>query len=90
MSFGEPFADEPLPAWLREEVLSKHISKTGPHSAIEPGMYTDADDPEYPRMPARIKDRASLRQWIDGYDTAIRFTDLQIAASICRLKAAGV
>ena len=90
LAFGEPFAGEPLPAWLTDEVLARHIAKTGPHSASEPGMYTDADDPAYPRMPARIGDRATLRQWIDGYDTAIRFTDMQVAKVIALLKSAGV
>lgn len=90
MSFGEPFADQPLPAWLTDAVLAGHMAKTGPHTASDLGMYADADDPAYPRVPARISDRRSLRQWIDGYDTAIRFTDLQIAAVISRLKAAGV
>lgn len=90
LDFGEPFAAEPLPAWLTDDVLARHINKTGPHSASEPGMYTDADDPLFPRMPARIRDQRTLRQWIDGYDTAIRFTDTQIARVVDLLKAAGV
>ena len=44
--FGEPFKDEPLPAWLTEEVRQKHWNSCGPHSAQEvmgfvPGPYED-------------------------------------------------
>ncbi|MEC8819876.1 MAG: sulfatase, partial [Pseudomonadota bacterium] len=34
-SFGEPFADQPLPSWLTEEVRSAHWQGAGPHSARE-------------------------------------------------------
>jgi arylsulfatase A-like enzyme len=34
-SFGEPFKDSPLPAWLTEDVRRKHWEGVGPHSARE-------------------------------------------------------
>jgi choline-sulfatase len=56
-------------------------------------MYGDAGagpDGSHPRVPPRITDRASLKQWIDGYDTAIRFVDDAIARIVAILKQAGV
>lgn len=89
-SYGNPFENEPLPAWFTDEMLERHKHVTGPHTAMDLGMYGDAADARFPRMPARIEDRASLKQWIDGYDTAIRYVDDRIAAIIDKLKADGV
>jgi choline-sulfatase len=89
-SYGNPFENDPLPDWFTDELIHRHTRKTGPHSASDLGMFVDADDPKYPRVPARITDRASLRRWIDGYDTAIRYVDDQVAAIVTMLKEAGV
>ncbi|NKB70431.1 MAG: sulfatase-like hydrolase/transferase [Candidatus Latescibacteria bacterium] len=88
--YGEPFAGEPLPEWITDEVIERHGRKTGPHSAQDIYMYHDREDPAYPRHPGRIDDRASLRRMIDGYDTAIRYVDDQIAQILAGLAAQGV
>jgi len=90
LEYGDPFKDEPLPAWITDEVLASHIKKTGPHSASDLGMYADNPEGKFPRIPKRIIDRETLAQWINGYDTAIKYVDDQIALIIERLKAAGV
>jgi len=89
-SYGNPFKDAPLPDWLTDKTLAKHIHKTGPHSATDLGMYGDAANPKFPRVPARISDRATLKQYFDGYDTAVRYVDDQIRCIIDKLKSAGV
>ncbi|MEX0885570.1 MAG: sulfatase [Phycisphaeraceae bacterium] len=90
-SYGEPFADEPLPAWLDDDALiQRHVNKTGPHSAQDLGMYGDINAEYWTRLPERITDRASLTKWINGYDTAIRYVDDCIARIVDKLKAAGV
>ncbi|MEM9882538.1 MAG: sulfatase [Planctomycetota bacterium] len=90
-SYGEPFADSPLPERFTDPtVLEKHVARGGPHSAQDPGMYGDNNAEKYPRLPRRITDRDSLKQWIDGYDTAIRYVDDAIARVVQKLKAAGV
>jgi choline-sulfatase len=89
-SYPNPFEDEPVADWFTDELIASHIKKTGPHSAQDIGMYGDATDARYPRVPARVTDRASLKQWIDGYDTAIRYVDDQIAWMIRHLKQAGI
>jgi arylsulfatase A-like enzyme len=93
-SYGDPFKDDPLPAWLEDEaVLSRHTRKTGPHSAQDIGMYdgepfNTADN--FPRQPWTITDRSALRAMLDGYDTAIRYADEHIGRIVAHLKSAGV
>ena len=50
---GEPFADDPIPAWLTEDVWKSHWEGCGPHGAQEVNGYdtdrtTFADD--YPTL----------------------------------------
>lgn len=88
--YGEPFADDPLPEWLTDDVLERHIATGGPHTALDIGMYSDDVPEEFPRYIGSIKDRASLRKIIDGYDTGIRYVDDRIARIVAALKKAGV
>ncbi len=48
-SYGDPFADAPLPPWLTEEVRAQHWSRPGPHSPQEATGY----DPR--ELPAMLK-----------------------------------
>lgn len=89
-SYGNPFEKEPVADWFTDEVLARHVKKTGPHSALDLGMYGDEDAQRYPRLPVRVTDQASLKKWIDGYDTAIRYVDDQIRWMVDQLKAVGV
>ena len=89
-TYPNPFADDPLPEWLTEEVFARHFEKVGPHSAREISMFDANPDPRYPKHPGELKDRADLRQMIDGYDTGVRFVDDQVGRIIQWLKEAGV
>ncbi|MCC5850521.1 MAG: sulfatase [Verrucomicrobia bacterium] len=89
-SYGEPFKDEPLPAWITEEVWREHLKMAGPHKANEINMFDDREDPRFPRHPGSLRTREDLRRMFDGYDTAIRYVDDQIGQLIFRLKQAGV
>ncbi|HEX4124532.1 MAG TPA: sulfatase [Tepidisphaeraceae bacterium] len=104
LEYGNPFADEPIDPWITPQVLAQHIRHTGPHSALDLGMFDshvnlvmswngpdrDAAARVYPRVPDAITDATSLRQWIDGYDVAIHYVDYQIAKIVAALKKAGV
>jgi choline-sulfatase len=90
MDYGNPFEDVPLPDWWPDEMLDQHVKRAGPHSAQDLGMFLDNDIETYPRLPLRITDRATLKQWIDGYDTAIRYVDDMIGRIVAKLKDAGV
>lgn len=91
LSYGEPFADAPLPAWLDDPALIKrHNAMTGPRTSLDVNMRTHKQDPLYPRHPPAITDQASMRRMIDGYDTAIRYVDDQLKLIVDQLKQAGV
>ncbi len=89
-AFGDPFKDDPLPAWLTDDVVAAHQSAVGPHTAWEVNMYDDAESPKFPRHPGRVKDRASLRRLIDGYDCGVRYMDDHIGRLLAALEAQGV
>ena len=88
--YGNPFADDPVADWFTDELLARHLKRGGPHSAQDLGMYVDSDTENYPRTPARITDRDSLKKWIDGYDTAVRYVDDAVGRLFDRLREAGV
>ena len=90
-AFGNPFANDPLPAWLdSEELIEHHRRKTGPHSAQDVAMYDDREDPDYPRHPGKISNLADMRRLIDGYDTGVRYADDQVGRIVRHLKEAGL
>ena len=88
--FGNPFADEPLPEWLTEEVLQAHLKMVGPHKPLEIAMYDDREDPKYPRHPGKITDMDGLRKMIDGYDCGIRYLDTHVGRILDFLEEQGV
>lgn len=90
LGYPNPFENEPIADWLNEDLLAKHMKKTGPHSCSDLGMYSDNNIKDFPRQPLRVTDMDSLKQWIDGYDIAIRYVDDQIKWMIEKLKAEGV
>lgn len=88
---GNPFATEPIPAWLNDEaVLAEHCKAAGPHSAQDLWMYEGGERAEWPRQPGSITDMESLHRQIDGYDTGVFWTDHYIGRIIASLKDAGV
>ncbi|MBN1623388.1 MAG: sulfatase [Clostridia bacterium] len=88
--FGNPFKDEPLPAWITENVIELQKNKTGPHSMQDIHMY-DADPwPDYPKYPGSIGDMEGARIMMDGYDCGIKYMDGHIGKIINHLKDIGV
>jgi arylsulfatase A-like enzyme len=88
--FGDPFRDEPLPAWLTAEVLAEHRAMAGPHGAREVSMYNNSHDPRYPRHLGEIRDMDDMRTFIDGYDTGIRYMDTHLGRLFNALSDQGV
>jgi choline-sulfatase len=74
--FGRPFKDQPIPAWLTEDVRRKHWDACGPHSAQEIPGYDDVnpwgDVPDQPMCASSMDD---VRRMFDGYDTGVRYSD---------------
>ncbi|MCL5997641.1 MAG: sulfatase [Chloroflexi bacterium] len=89
-AFGNPFAHDPLPAWLTEETLAHHRAMVGPHTAREVNMFDSHTSPQYPRHPGELATMADLRRMIDGYDCGIRYMDSHIGQLFDALAAQGV
>lgn len=95
MTYGNPFEDDPLPEWLTEEVRRRCWDGFGPHSAQEPHGYgVDPGEfrmPErYPRVPRQLDSMDAVKQWIDGYDTGIRYADDHAGRLLNALEEQGV
>lgn len=91
LEYGEPFARDPLPAWLDDdELIRRHNKMTGPHTSLDISMYGDAENPWHPRQPGKVTNKAEMRKLIDGYDTGVLYMDDHITRIVAALKAAGV
>ncbi len=89
-SYGEPFRDEPLPAWLTEEVRQQHWAGVGPHSAREIDGYRVNHQTRHPRQPAEASSMAEVRRMFDGYDTGVRYADEHVGRILNALADQGV
>lgn len=87
LGFGNPFANEPPPAWPTQEVLDAQWASYGMHGAHDKPPHSTA---QYPRIPAALRTRADYHRWIDGYDCGVRFADEHIGQLIQTLDRLGV
>ena len=61
--FGNPFAADPLPAWLSEEVRQRAWNGFGPHSAQEPHGYGEERSyAPYRRKPVQLNSMEALKR----------------------------
>jgi len=93
--FGDPFASDPLPGWLNEDVRQAHWQGFGPHGAQEPMGFgfpgeTTRVEQRYPRVPLKIDSMDAVRKWIDGYDTGVRYADEHAGKVLAALEQLGV
>lgn len=88
-SFGNPFRDDPIPAWLTEEVRAKHWKMPGPHTAQDVNMFNNRTNPRFPRHPGDLPDLDAVRRLVDGYDCGIRYLDDHIGQLLGALEARG-
>ncbi len=94
-SFGNPFENDPLPAWLSDEVRQEHWNGCGPHSAREVNGFGSSDYEKdlarrFPRQPSEMRSMDEVRAMFDGYDTGVRFADELVGQLIQKLSDAGV
>lgn len=89
--FGDPFAQAPLPDWLTEDLRLQGWHGFGPHSPQElHGWGDETFGRMYPRAPLRLDSMRAVKQWIDGYDTGIRYADEAVGQLLAALDAIGV
>jgi len=92
MEYGNRFEDDPVPAWMTEEMRSRCYAGFGPHSAQEPQGYnynTAWPAGAYPRVPSQLDSMDAVKQWIDGYDMGIWYADLWIGRLLEALESVG-
>ena len=77
VEMGEPFADNPCPAWLTEPVRAAHWAGCGPHSARECNGFEPRERmrTRFPRQPQEVPDMAAVRRMFDGYDAGVLMAD---------------
>jgi len=84
-SYGNPFADDPPPAWMTQETLDANRAAYGPHSALDhPSLGRGG------RVPEQIRTLDDYKMWIDGYDVGIRFADDMIGRVLAKLEELGI
>ncbi|MGF1453515.1 MAG: sulfatase [Opitutales bacterium] len=101
--FGNPFKNDPLPAWYTEEIRQAHWRKPGPHSPQEVPAYDPRpsffyDRPEikekYPNFenlqPQQIASMDDARKMFDGYDMGVTFADMHVGRILQALKDQGL
>ena len=91
-SYGEPFAGQPIPAWLTEAVRAGHWQGAGPHSAQECSGFAPKPNERllFPRQPQQIPDMAGVRAMFDGYDTGVLVADEYVGKLMTLLEQLGV
>jgi choline-sulfatase len=85
-AFGNPFAGQPLPEWLTEELWQRAWDGYGPHSPQEPNWFFGPVNARFPRQPDVIDSMVAVRQWVDGYDTGIRYADEWLGKLLSKLQ----
>ena len=89
--YGNPFADDPMPAWHTEEVRRRNWELPGPHSAQEPwGFRPDEWGQPPPRQPWNLSSQAEVKQLFDGYDVGVRYADGAVGTMCSKLDDLGV
>lgn len=94
--FGNPFENDPHPAWMTEEVWQKCWDGFGPHSPQEPFGYADESVwyewfyRNFPGNPDQIDSMDEVKNWFDMYDTGIRYVDEHIGRLLTKLEELGV
>lgn len=102
-TFGNPFANDPIPEWYTEAVRIGHWQKAGPHSPQEVNDFEPECDwifgnkaliSRYPSIPAlqpkQIDSMAAARAMFDGYDRGVAYADAAVGRIVDKLKAAGL
>lgn len=86
----DPFKDEPIPDWITEETFENHLKLVSPHGLNEIGMYTDKENPAYPRHPGSVRRYEELRRIFDGYDSGLAWADKLLGEMFDLMKAQGI
>lgn len=88
--YVNPFEGDELPTWITPDIFRHHQSLVAPHGVNEIGMFTDAENPQYPKHPGKIANYEELRRVWDGYDCGIHYADMLLGQVFDMLKEQGI
>ncbi|MEH7272235.1 sulfatase [Neobacillus vireti] len=88
--YGDPFANEPMPEWLTEDVYKLHQQKENQHSINHMNELAKTHYFRWPRHGKQIEAYEDLRMIIDNYDCAIRYMDDHVGQVLRKLEELGV
>jgi arylsulfatase A-like enzyme len=91
--YGNPFENDPPPAWHTEDVRQRNWDSRGPHSARCPRGYpweAEQQRERYPDIPDAIRSLDEYKRWVDGYDIGIHYMDHLIGDILDVLERQGV
>ncbi|WP_078379031.1 sulfatase family protein [Sutcliffiella halmapala] len=83
--YGNPFKNDPAPEWLTKEIIAQQRESYGPMSIRDLPRGN-----QWAGLPHEIASRADFKDWIDGYDTAIRHVDDHVGKIIQTLEEQGI
>jgi arylsulfatase A-like enzyme len=89
-AYGNKFENDPMPAWLDEEVFELHREKHGQHSIEDMNALAKSHYYRHPRHGKQIERWNDLRTIIDNYDTAIHYMDGHVGQVLDALERLGV
>jgi arylsulfatase A-like enzyme len=91
LSYGSPFAGDPPPEWLTQEIIDRQRASPSPgtRSALKTS-WGDVAEFSWPRGAPEITDLATWKAWIDGYDSGIHYVDSFVGRLIDRLQSLGI
>lgn len=88
--WADRFAGDPPPDWPDAEAIADHQANYGPFTASELFPFRQDGTSPVPTMPGQVANRDDFRQFVDGYDGAIRFMDEHIGQLVQTLADLGV
>jgi len=93
MDYGNPFENDPPPAWITGEIIARGREGYGPNSPLEVMCFNGLEslkEGQHPRLPRQMKTVADFKKWIDGYDTGIHYADMHVGLILDKLAELGV
>ncbi|WP_436925624.1 sulfatase [Halosimplex amylolyticum] len=88
LDYGRPFAGEPGPDWVTDDLIAEHYQGSGAHTAQDLRGWGGKRDA--PRMPADVSSREDFETLVDGYDAGVHFMDHHIGKLFELLREQGV
>jgi arylsulfatase A-like enzyme len=87
LEYGNPFENDPAPAWLTQDIIDRQRASCGIRDAVSPNGFTRRRVLRGPKTIANLRD---WKDWIDGYDVGISHADSYVGRIVDVLKRTGI